>query len=64
MKQSSESKSSTAQFEDLGFSVSNLSSKEKSDFKVDHGVVITDVKRFSKAEDSTVGKGFYYPGSR
>ena len=55
---SSESKSSTAQFEDLGFSVSNLSSKEKSDFKVDHGVVITDVKRFSKAEDTQLAKGF------
>lgn len=55
---SSESKSSTAQFEDLGFSVSNLSSKEKADFKVDHGVVITDVKRFSKAEDTQLAKGF------
>ena len=55
---SSESKSSTAQFEDLGFTVSNLSSKEKADFKVDHGVVITDVKRFSKAEDTQLAKGF------
>ncbi len=55
---SSESKSSTAKFEDLGFSVSNLSSKEKTDFKVDHGVVITEVKRFSKAEDTQLAKGF------
>ena len=54
----SESKSSTAQFEDVGFSVQNLSSKEKSDFKVDHGVIITEVKPFSKAEDRQLAKGF------
>ena len=54
----SESKSSTAQFDDVGFSVSNLSSKEKSDFKVDHGVIITEVKAFSKAEDRQLAKGF------
>ena len=54
----SESKSSTAQFDDVGFSVSNLSPKEKSDFKVDHGVIITEVKAFSKAEDRQLAKGF------
>lgn len=54
----SESKSSTVQFDDVGFSVSNLSSKEKSDYKVDHGVIITDVKQFSKAEDTQLAKGF------
>lgn len=54
----SESKSSTAQFDDVGFSVSNLTSKEKSDLKVDHGVIITDVKQFSKAEDRQLQKGF------
>ena len=54
----SESKSSTAQFDDVGFSVQNLSSKEKSDFKVDHGVIITEVKPFSKAEDRQLAKGF------
>jgi serine protease Do len=54
----SESKSSTAQFDDVGFSVSNLSSKEKSEFKVDHGVIITGVKQFSKAEDRQLQKGF------
>ena len=54
----SESKSSTAQFDDVGFTVQNLSSKEKSDFKVDHGVIITEVKPFSKAEDRQLAKGF------
>jgi serine protease Do len=54
----SESKSSTAQFDDVGFSVSNLSSKEKADYKVDHGVIITEVKPFSKAEDRQLAKGF------
>jgi serine protease Do len=55
---SSESKSSTAQFDDIGLSVANLSSKEKSDYKVDHGVMITNVKPFSKAEDKQLAKGF------
>jgi len=54
----SESKSSTAQFDDVGFTVQNLSSKEKSDFKVEHGVIITEVKPFSKAEDRQLAKGF------
>lgn len=54
----SESKSSTAQFDGVGFSVKNLSSKEKSDLKVDHGVIITEVKPFSKAEDRQLAKGF------
>ena len=54
----SDSKSSTAKFEDIGLSVSNLSSKDKSDYKVDHGVIITDVKQFSKAEDTQLAKGF------
>lgn len=53
---SSESKASTAQFDDLGFSVSNLSSKQKSEYKVEHGVLITNVKQFSKAEDKQLVK--------
>ena len=54
----SESKSSTAEFDDIGFSVKNLSSKEKSDLKVDYGVIISEVKPFSKAEDRQLAKGF------
>ncbi len=57
-KESSESKSSTAQFDDLGLSVQNLSSKDKSDYNIDHGVKITNVKPFSKAEDRQLATGF------
>ncbi len=44
-------------FENLGFTVKNLSEKDKSDFKVDSGVLITDVKPFSKAEDQRLFAG-------
>ena len=47
----SKSENSSATFDNIGFSVRNLTSKEKSDLKVEHGVIITDVKPFSEAED-------------
>ena len=47
----SETKSSTANFENLGMSVKNLSQTEKDTYKVDHGVIITNVEDFSKAAD-------------
>lgn len=53
---SSESKSNSAQFDDLGFSVANLTSRQKSEYKVDYGVIITEVKSFSKAEDKQLAK--------
>ncbi|MFI5237777.1 MAG: S1C family serine protease, partial [Ignavibacteriales bacterium] len=49
--------SSAYSFENLGFTVKNLSEKDKSDFKVDSGVLITDVKPFSKAEDQRLFAG-------
>lgn len=52
-----DSKTSTAVFEEIGLSVANLTSREKSEYKVDHGVMITDVKAFSKAEDRQLAKG-------
>lgn len=54
--ESSESKSNTAQFEELGFSVANLTSRQKSEYKVEYGVIITEVKSFSKAEDKQLAK--------
>lgn len=57
-EESSDSKASTAQFDDLGLSVANLTSKQKADYKVDHGVIITNVKPFSKAEDRQLAKDF------
>ena len=47
----SKSENSSATFDNIGFSVRNLTSKEKSDLKIEHGVIITDVKPFSEAED-------------
>jgi serine protease Do len=40
-----------ASFEDLGFSVESLSKKQKEDYNVDNGVLVTDVKRYSVAFD-------------
>jgi serine protease Do len=52
-----ESGSSTVSYDNIGLSVKNLSDIDKSDFDVDHGVLITDVKPFSKAEDERLNAG-------
>jgi len=39
----------TVSFDDLGFSVESLSKKQKEDYNVENGVLITDVKRYSVA---------------
>jgi len=48
---------SSASFENLGLTVKNISDKDKADFKINHGVLITDVKPFSKAEDQRLFAG-------
>ncbi|MFO7446717.1 MAG: Do family serine endopeptidase [Ignavibacteriaceae bacterium] len=48
---------SSADFDEIGFSVQNLTSKDKNDYKTESGVKITDVKKFSKAEDQRLYKG-------
>ncbi|HMN49323.1 MAG TPA: Do family serine endopeptidase [Ignavibacteriaceae bacterium] len=53
----SEAKSNTASFDNLGLSIKNLSDKEKESYKVDNGVLITNVESFSKAEDQRLFKG-------
>jgi serine protease Do len=53
----SKSNNSSATFDGIGLTVRNLTSQEKSDLKVNHGVVITDVKPFSEAEDQQLFKG-------
>ncbi len=45
------SESSVVDMKDLGISVRNLTSKEKSDYKVDNGIMITDVKSYSEAQN-------------
>ena len=47
----------TSTFDNLGLTVKNLTEKDKSDFKVNHGVLITDVKPFSVAEDQRLFAG-------
>lgn len=58
-KDKSESKKNlnTANFDDIGLTVKNLSERDLSDFNVDHGVLITDVKPFSKAENQRLFAG-------
>ncbi len=41
-------------FDDLGMTVKNLTSEEKSDFNVKSGVLITDVKQFGKAYNQAI----------
>jgi len=43
--------------ESLGLSVKPLSSQEKREAKVDNGVIVTDVKRYSEAYNRGVGEG-------
>ncbi|HLG32888.1 MAG TPA: Do family serine endopeptidase [Ignavibacteriaceae bacterium] len=52
-----EQKSSTATFDNLGLTIKNITDKDKSDFKVEGGVMISDVKPFSKAEDQSLFAG-------
>lgn len=44
-------------FDELGFTVRNMTESELKDYKVDNGVLITNVKRFSKAYNQRIGEG-------
>jgi serine protease Do len=48
---------SSATFDALGLSVKDLSSSDKEKYKADAGVIITEVKPFSKAEDQRLFQG-------
>lgn len=55
---SSEKKNlTTANFDDIGLTVKNLSAGDKKEFDVTHGVLITEVKPFGKAEDQRLFAG-------
>lgn len=43
--------------ENIGLTVKDLSNSQLDNFGVDHGVLITDVKRYSKAYDQGLGRG-------
>lgn len=44
-------------FAGIGLTIKNLSSNEYEKFKVEHGVIITDVKQFSKADNQRLSRG-------
>lgn len=56
-KDKNESGSSSATFDDIGLTVKNLSEKDKSDYNLDEGIIISQVKPFSKAEDQRLFSG-------
>ncbi len=56
-KKKNEAGSTTAKFEDIGLTIKNLSDKDKSDYNINSGVIITEVKPFSKAEDQKLFSG-------
>jgi serine protease Do len=53
----SEKEMTSASFDDLGLTVKNLTSKDETDFGLSEGVLITDVKPFSRAEDQRLFAG-------
>lgn len=48
---------SIVNYDNVGLTVKNLSERDMKDFGVDHGVLITEVKPFSKAEDQRLFAG-------
>ena len=56
-KENSESGLTTVAFEDIGLTVKNLTEKDENDFSLSSGVLITDVKPFSTAEDQRLFAG-------
>ena len=56
-KEKNESGSTTAKFDDIGLTVKNLSEKDRTDYDLNSGVIITVVKPFSKAEDQKLFSG-------
>jgi len=53
----SETKSNTVSFESIGMTVKNLSEKEKEDFNINSGIIITKVENFGKAAEQRLGSG-------
>jgi serine protease Do len=49
--------SGTATFDNIGLTVKNLTNNDKTEFKLDNGILITNVKPFSNAEDQRLFAG-------
>jgi serine protease Do len=45
-------------FDNLGLTIRNLTKDEAATYKVEHGVMITDVKLLSRADDQEIRKGY------
>ncbi len=56
-KNNSESESTTATLSNIGMTVKNLTSQEKTQYKVDDGVMITDVTAYGPAQNQNLGRG-------
>src|SRR4030066_302976 len=56
-KEKNEAGITSATFDDIGLTIKNLSEKDKSEFNINRGVLITQVKPFSKAEDQQLFSG-------
>ncbi len=54
---SEKSSSSIVSFDDIGLTVKNLTKKERTDFDIENGVIITDVSAFSRSEDQRLFAG-------
>jgi len=57
-EKSKKGSSSTLTFDSIGMTVKDMSDDEKESYKVDNGILITDVKTMSKAYDQNMSKGF------
>lgn len=53
----SETKSNSISFENIGLTVKNLSEKEKENYNINSGIIITKVENFSRAADQRLGTG-------
>jgi serine protease Do len=51
------SSAASAKFDEIGLTVKNLTSRDKGEYKTDHGVKITEVRPFSRAEDKKLYEG-------
>ncbi len=56
-KNNNNSETETATLKGVGISVRNLTAKDKSEYKVEHGVMITDVAPYSPAQNQNLGSG-------
>ena len=55
--ESSDGSTTELSFDEIGFTVQNLSRKDKDTFNVDAGILITDVKPYSIASDQNLSRG-------